>query len=178
MIHVYTPDGTASPQYQPVITGITHDGGGLFTLTGTQLNGQSAGASYGDDAQMDENYPVLRMTDTSGNVYYCRTTNWSTKGVATGNEPESVNFTLNPSMPAGTYSAVVTGAGISSQPFSVTVTPTQAARTQTYLSVSCGNASFSYGGNYSCNVSVGSCQGKVEMSPCWQSRNVPFYRGL
>ncbi len=22
------------------------------------------------------------------------------------------------------------------------------------------------------------CQGKVEMSPCWQSRNVPFCRGL
>jgi len=22
------------------------------------------------------------------------------------------------------------------------------------------------------------CQGKVEMSPCWQSRNVPSWRGL
>jgi hypothetical protein len=161
MIYVYTPDGAASPQYQPVITGITYDGGGLFTLTGTQLNGQSAGAAYGDDAQMDENYPILRMTDTSGNVYYCRTTNWSTQGVATGSAPESVNFTLNPSMPAGTFNAVVTGAGISSQPFSVTITPAQAARTQTYLSASCGNASFSYGGNYTCNVSVGSNAGSA-----------------
>ena len=28
------------------------------------------------------------------------------------------------------------------------------------------------------NIEGFTCQGKVEMSPCWQSRNVPFCRGL
>jgi hypothetical protein len=43
---------------------------GVFALTSTQLNGQSAGASYGDDDQMNENYPIVRLKDpTTGNVY-------------------------------------------------------------------------------------------------------------
>ena len=42
-----------------------------FTLTGTQLNGISAGATYGDDAEMDTNYPIIQLKakDGSGKVY-------------------------------------------------------------------------------------------------------------
>ena len=157
-LYVYTPAGDPSPVYRPVIDSVTYDGGGLFTLTGTQLNGQSAGASYGDDAQMDENYPILRFTNSTGNVYYGRTTNWSTTGVATGSTVETVDFTLNPSMPAGNYSAIVSGAGISSLPVAVNITEgvIHVSLAATYLSASCGNTSFPYGGNYGCHVSVGS----------------------
>jgi hypothetical protein len=161
-LYVYTAGGTVSSAYQPVITGATYNGGGVFTLTGTQLNGQSAGAMYGDDVQMDENYPIVRLTSSTGKVYYCRTTNWSTTGVATGSTIETVNFTLNPSMPAGTYLAVVSGAGISSLPASVNITQAELngpATVATYLSASCGNSSFPYGGNYNCNVNVGSNAG-------------------
>jgi hypothetical protein len=161
-LYVYTPAGAASPVYQPVINALTYNGGGLFTLTGTQLNGQSAGAMYGDDAQMDENYPILRLTSSTGKVYYCRTTNWSTTGVATGSTVETVNFTLDPLMPAGIYLAIVSGAGISSLPVSVNITQAEISRpatVTTYLSASCGNSSFPYGGNYSCNVNVGSNAG-------------------
>ena len=65
-------------------------------MLGKQLNGQLAGAAYGDDDQMDSNYPVLRLLSSAGNTYYCKTSNWSTTGVATGTTPETVNFTLNP----------------------------------------------------------------------------------
>jgi hypothetical protein len=91
---VYTPDGTAVAAGKPTITSVFDNGDGSFTLTGTQLNGISAGASYGDDAEMDSNYPIVRLTDAAGNVSYARTFNWSSTGVATGDTPVSTLFTL------------------------------------------------------------------------------------
>ena len=113
---IYTPDGSAAASLQPTISSVTYDGGGTYTLTGTQITGQSAGAAYGDDVQCDENYPIIRMVSSSGSVYYAKTTNWSTIGVATGSAPETVTFVPNPAMPAGTYSLIVSAAGISSAP--------------------------------------------------------------
>jgi hypothetical protein len=121
--YIYTPDGSASPALRPVITNITYNGSGKFTLTGRQLDGQSAGASYGDDAQMDSNYPILRLVNSTGNVYYCRSTNWYAGVVAGGTAvTHTVNFTLNAAMPAGNYSAIVSGAGISSFPIALNIT--------------------------------------------------------
>ena len=122
-LYVYTPDGAASTAYKPVVNGITYSGsGGVFTLTGKQLNGQSAGSSYGDDVQTDENYPIVRLTNSAGKVFYCKTTNWSNLGVATGTAVETVSFQLNPAITAGSYSVVVTGAGISSSAVGLVVT--------------------------------------------------------
>src|SRR5262249_30888973 len=55
---IYTPDGLPDPAVRPVINAVTSNGGGSYTLTGKQLNGQSSGSSYGDDAESDENYPI------------------------------------------------------------------------------------------------------------------------
>jgi hypothetical protein len=112
---VGTPSGAPQPQWRPTIKSIT-GGGGVYTLTGMQLNGMDAGAVYGDDAQMDENYPIVQLTNGAGIVYYATTSNWSNSGVATGKTSESVTFTLPAGMPAGNYSLVVSGAGISSYP--------------------------------------------------------------
>jgi hypothetical protein len=124
---VYTPDGAPNPTLRPAVNGVTYNGGGVFTLTGLRLNGQSAGASYGDDDQMDSNYPIVRMIDALGNVYYARTTNWSKVGVDGGATSETVNFTLNPSITPGNYSLVVTGAGISSFPIAINITASEIA---------------------------------------------------
>jgi hypothetical protein len=67
------------------------------------------------------------MTSFTGNVYYARTTNWSSTGVDGGSSPETVNFTLNPALPAGNYSVVVTGAGIASFPLLLNVTAAEVA---------------------------------------------------
>ena len=125
-IWVYTPNGTPNPALRPVINSFTFTGTpGVFTLTGKQLNGQSAGAAYGDDDQMDSNYPIVRMTSASGNVFYARTSNWSSTGVSGGTTPETVTVTLNSAITPGNYSVVVGGAGISSFPVAINITASE-----------------------------------------------------
>src|SRR5262249_44310357 len=67
-LYIYTPDGTPNPAWQPTISGITRNGNSNFTLTGTELNGLSEGASYGDDGQMASNYPIVQLTATTPTI--------------------------------------------------------------------------------------------------------------
>lgn len=122
---IYTPDGAADPSRLPVFANVKYSGAGVFTLLGVRMNGPSAGAGYGDDVESDENYPIVRLEDAAGRVFYARTTNWSNTGVATGVTSETVNFTLKAGMQPGNYSIVVSGAGVSSQPRCVTITTAQ-----------------------------------------------------
>jgi hypothetical protein len=116
---IYTPDGGPSDSWRPTISGITANGDGTFTLVGTQLNGLSEGAAYGDDAEMSTNFPVIRITDASGKVSYARTFNWSNTGVATGATPVTTQFTLPAGVtPGNTYSVQVIASGIASNPLS------------------------------------------------------------
>jgi len=125
-LFIYTPDGAPNPALRPVINHIAYTSPGVFTLTGKQLNGQSVGAAYGDDNQMNENYPIVRLVNASG-VHYCRTTNWSKIAVGTSSALQTVNFTVPPGLAAGNYAAIVSGAGISSFPMSVYVPLAQAS---------------------------------------------------
>jgi hypothetical protein len=119
---LYTPDSAPDPSWQPVIRKIKDNQDGTFVLGGLQLNGISEGASYGDDAEMYTNYPIIRLTDATGNVFYARTFNWSSTGVATGSLRETVEFTLPAGIVAGDYSLEVIGCGIASNPVTFTVT--------------------------------------------------------
>jgi hypothetical protein len=118
---VYTSSGAPNPSLRPLITDVRYRGDGKFRLTGFQLDGQSAGAAYGDDDQMDSNYPIIRMVNSSGNVFYARTSDWSKIGVG-GAGRETVEFTLNPGVAPGDYSLIVSGAGISSFPTFIHIT--------------------------------------------------------
>jgi len=89
------------------------------------LNGISAGAAYGDDAQMDSNFPLVRLTNSIGQVYYARTYGWTSTGVMISNQLVSTEFALPASLPAGTYSLVAVANGIASDPvpFTIPLTP-------------------------------------------------------
>ena len=63
-------------------------------MTGSALNGASQGATYGDDAEMDTNYPIVSVATDIGTTYYAKTTNWNMTGVGVTNGATSVNFAL------------------------------------------------------------------------------------
>ena len=113
-LYIYQPDCCPVAVGKPAITSVTVNGNGAYHLTGTRLNGFSQGAVYGDDNQMDSNYPLVRTTDASGNTFYGRTYNWSSTGVQTGNAQVSTEFFVG--LDPGTYSLQVVANGIASDP--------------------------------------------------------------
>ena len=120
-LYAYTPKGSAHHAYLPVIERVRRGDDGVFTLTGRQLNGPSDASAYGDDAQSNENFPVIRLQNSSGLVFYCRSTDWSSTDV--GAIPhESVKFTLNPAVTPGVYQLVVSAGGVSSSPVVIRIT--------------------------------------------------------
>jgi hypothetical protein len=115
-LYCYQPDGGPLAAGKPIIGSITQNSDGSFHLAGTNLNGISEGAAYGDDAQMDSNYPLVRMADAAnGRVYYARTYDWSSTGVMTGDTPVSTEF-APPDAPPGMYSLVAVANGVASDP--------------------------------------------------------------
>src|SRR5262249_34977394 len=85
-----------------------------FLLQGIQLNGLSQANIYGDDCNPSTNYPLVRLTNTATHdVFYGRTYDMSTMGVATGGSLQSVRFTVG-GLPDGTYDLCVVANGIAS----------------------------------------------------------------
>ncbi len=119
-LYVYQPTGAPLASGKPVINNISQNADGSYHLVGTLLNGISEGAAYGDDAQMNSNYPLIRLTDSAGHVHYARTYNWSSAGVMTGGTLESTDFVLPAGLAPGTNSLVVSANGIISDPVSFT----------------------------------------------------------
>ncbi|HEX5271719.1 MAG TPA: kelch repeat-containing protein [Gemmataceae bacterium] len=115
---VYTPVGAPKDIWRPTIKNIVNNGNGTFTLTGTQITGLDEGSNYGDDRQNATNYPIVRVTDNAGNVFYCRTFNWSTTRIATGSTPETCQFVLPAGISTKNLTFVVIANGIASFPFS------------------------------------------------------------
>lgn len=123
-LHLYQPDPGGDPSWAPTIASVPTSLGidGTYTLTGTQLNGLSQAVSYGDDAQMATNYPLVRVTAAhSGKVRYLKTANHSTMGVATGAAIVSTQFTVPNDLDLGPYELSVIANGIASAPVPVTV---------------------------------------------------------
>jgi hypothetical protein len=114
-LYAYTPRGSTNPAYLPVIENVERGENGVFTLTGRQLNGPSDASAYGDDSQSNENFPIVRLQDSNGLVFYCRSRDWTSTNV--GSIPhESVKFTLNSAVTPGVYQLIVSAGGVSSSP--------------------------------------------------------------
>jgi len=121
---VYQPTGTYKAAWQPTISNCPSSvaRGQTYQISGTQFNGLSQGASLGDEFDSHTNYPLVRITNNStGHVFYARTHDHSTMGVATGSLPVSTNFDVPASMETGASSLVVVANGIPSQPVSIAV---------------------------------------------------------
>ena len=139
--YIYTPSGQPVASGKPTISTVTPITCTDYTITGTKFNGISQGATYGDDWQMNSNYPLVRLKSGS-NVYYARTYNWNSTGVMRGNAPDTAKFTLPAGLPNGTYSLEVVANGIASNPysFSTTVSPTISITSSTGTSICTGTS--------------------------------------
>lgn len=115
-LYVYTPAGQQIASGKPVIKSIVPNKDGSFHISGTQFNGISEGAAYGDDWQMSTNFPIAKLTDGKGNVYYARTYNWTNTGVMTGSLIVGTDMRLPASAPKGSYQLQIIANGIASDP--------------------------------------------------------------
>jgi len=96
-VELYSPDGKPATAWRPRITNCPTSLkiNRTYTLSGTQLNGLSQAVSYGDDAAMATNYPLVSIRNLASNkVVYCRTFNHY-MGVATGNAVHTTEFTVH-----------------------------------------------------------------------------------
>lgn len=123
-VELYTSTGTVQAAWVPAITSVptTITRGATNSISGTQFNGFSAGTTYGDDAQMASNYPIVKVENVATHhVFYARTSNFSTSGISTGSTVETANFVVPASAETGTSQLVVIANGISSRPRRVTI---------------------------------------------------------
>jgi len=122
-VEIYTPSGAPCAGCAPTITTLastlTH-GSINNAVKGTQFNGLDQGAYYGDDNQASTNFPIVRITDSTGKVVYCKTHNWK-GGVATGSTVVGTLFDIPSTIALGSATLEVVANGIASAPQTVTI---------------------------------------------------------
>jgi hypothetical protein len=120
---VYTPTGSPNPAWAPTISSVptTLSLGTSYQVSGSQLNGLSQGAAYGDDAQGATNYPLVQIVNNStGHVFYAAASNFSTRSIAPG-QAGSANFQVSSGTETGASTLRVIANGIASQAVAVTI---------------------------------------------------------
>jgi hypothetical protein len=121
---VYNAAGTYEAGWAPTImaapTNVTR--GSTYKISGTQFNGLSQANAFGDEYETATNYPLVRIANNStGHVFYARTHDHSTMGVATGSKIVSTYVDIPATMETGASTAVVVANGIPSAPVAITV---------------------------------------------------------
>jgi hypothetical protein len=126
-VEIYTAGGTYQSSWQPTVTSVAQalNAGSINnSISGTQFNGLSQGAMYGDDAQTATNYPLVRIiNNATAHVSYARTHNHSTMAVATGPLAVSTQFNVPANIETGHSTLQVVANGIPSNPVAILVAP-------------------------------------------------------
>jgi hypothetical protein len=113
-VATYTPKGKSKAGWLPVVSSVNSSlsvGSTGNAISGTNFNGFSLGAVYGDDGQMSTNYPIVSITNNAtGDVCFGRSYNFSTMGVWTKGTTNAV-FDIPKTCETGasTLKAIVNG---------------------------------------------------------------------
>ena len=124
-VKLYTPSNTTySTGWAPKIKRYPKKvrRGSTYAISGQQFNGLSQAAAFGDELETATNYPLVRLTNTAtGHVFYARTHDHSTMGVATGKQLVSTSFDVPANMETGSCTLEVVANGIPSPAVTITV---------------------------------------------------------
>ena len=128
-VQLYSNGGAPQDAWRPVIRTAPCDvvAGNTYSISGTLFNGFSEGASYGDDAQMSTNYPLVRIINqATGHVFYARTHDHSRMGVELVGSSEIITtqFDVPLDLESGPSDLIVVANGIPSLPTQVNTPPT------------------------------------------------------
>jgi hypothetical protein len=121
---LYNPTGSPKASWAPTIKTCptTVSPGSTYKITGRLFNGWGQAMAFGDEYQNATNYPLVRITNNaSGKVWYARTHDHSTMGVATGKAIVSTMFDVPTTIGSGASTLVVVANGIASKAVDVTV---------------------------------------------------------
>ncbi|MBL7773041.1 MAG: hypothetical protein JNM95_09280 [Chitinophagaceae bacterium] len=118
--YVYTPPGSTLSSLRPVVSDISSSCT-EFIAYGTNFNGRSLGSIYGDDWQMNTNFPIVRLT-SGGTQYYCRSWDWNST-LMRRTAPDTVRFEVPVGLANGTYTLNVIANGVSSLSTTFTTYP-------------------------------------------------------
>lgn len=122
--YIYTPPGAPLPAGKPIIDTVIKIKCDTFMAIGKHFNGITEGASYGDDWQMNTNYPIIRLL-TGDSVFYTNTFNWNSTGVMRGTKKDTTYFAMPATgIPEGVYGlqVVANGNASASRQFSTCIT--------------------------------------------------------
>jgi len=134
VVQVFQPDGEAPAEWAPTILACPTEiqAGDTIQLQGAQLNGLSQACSYGDDAAMATNYPLVRLRGPypSEAVTFARTHDHSTMGVSTGPSLHHTFFDVPADAASGIYalSVIANGLGSAERPVNLTASGAAARR--------------------------------------------------
>ena len=123
-MYAYTNTEAPLDAWRPVIDQCprTLSPDATVTLTGRQFNGLSQAQGYGDDYSAATNYPLVRVRHLrSDAVRYCRTSDHSSMGVATGNLTVTTQVHVPADIRLGVSVLEVVANGIASPPCLVNV---------------------------------------------------------
>jgi len=166
--YLYTPTDGPLDAWRPTVQSVVSNPDGSFTLSGTQLNGLSQGASYGDEGNAQTNFPLVRLSNGSS-IRYARTYGFSTMGFATGNTVTQTQFTLPSGIAAGAYQLTVVTNGVASAPFPFTVAQGQNQAPSVNLTAPVNNAVFTAPAQITLSAAASDADGTIS--------KVEFYQG-
>jgi Galactose oxidase, central domain len=108
---IYSPSGPQLTTFgQPTISSVSAPVNGVYTLSGTTLNGLTNGVNMDDENQNFTSFPIV-WVNRGSERWYCNVTDPTTRSIAPG-ASVTLKFTLPKNLPPGPLTVAVSASGL------------------------------------------------------------------